>query len=88
MRGNLVSRLRCLRVRSEAICCVVAGEVEVSEGESSGRVISPWRRTWGSFRVVSTTVEVGRSANLPASRKSATMDCLWRVVYSCQSARQ
>ncbi len=46
---------------------------------------SPWRRMVGSLRVVSTTVLVGRSVNLPASRKSETSACLVGVVYFCQS---
>ena len=72
-------------MRLLAICCVSSEEWETMEGELSGSTISPWRKISGELRVVSTTVLVGRSTSLPASRKRATRDCFAAVVYFCQS---
>lgn len=60
----------------------------MSTGEDAGSISSPWRRTSGSFRVVSITVLVGLSSSFPVSRKRAIMFFLLSLVYFCQSARE
>lgn len=74
-------------MREEASCCVSTGEEEVKEWELLGREISPCLKTSGELRVVSTTVEVGLSMSLPASRNRSTMSCFLRLVYFLQSCK-